>query len=116
VPITLQFLQENNGKLHHLLELIQQQESGPIRITAADLAGLLSELQKVGQLREERSCNEAALAAEFAKYRKALEHLRAILPKLQARYVAEKARLERDRKHLYAASGWAHSQEMLHHR
>ncbi len=116
MPITSQLLQETNGKLHRLLELIHQQESGPIRVTAVDLAGLLSELQKVAHLRKTKNGNDPAFAAEFVEYRRALENLRAMLPKLQARYVAEKARLERDRNHLRAANGWARSQEMLQRR
>ena len=55
MPITPQLLQETNGKLHRLLELMQQQESGPIRVNAVDLAGLLSELQRVAQLRKAKS-------------------------------------------------------------
>lgn len=113
MPITPQLLQETNGKLHRLLQLMQQQESGPIRVTAVDLAGLLAELQKIAQLRKAKGKTDPTLAAEFAEYRKILENLRAMLPKAQARYIAEKARLEHDRNHLRAASGWAHSQEML---
>lgn len=116
MPITPQLLQETNGKLHRLLELMQQQESGPIRVNAVDLAGLLSELQRVAQLRKAKSKTDPTLAAEFAEYRKVLENLRAMVPRLQARYVAEKARLERDHNHLRAASGWAHSQDMLQRR
>jgi len=52
----------------------------------------------------------------FIEYRNHLENLRDILPGLQARYITERARLERDRAHQHAASGWVQSQELLQRR
>ncbi|SRR6266496_4965615 len=110
-------VQETNRRLSHFLELVQQQESGPLQIQASELAELLSELRKVEQLRAAAlGTGDEALTRSLAEYRAHLQHLDAMLPRLQARYAAEKARLERDRAHLQAASGWAQTQEMLRRR
>ncbi len=116
-PVGLQQVQETNRKLSHFLRLAQEQESGPLRIVAADLLRLSSELRKMEQLRAAKSdSGDASLAEAWAEYRKHLENLAFLLPGLQARYAAEKARLERDRAHLQAASGWVQTQEMLRRR
>jgi len=116
VPAVHQQMQQINHKLCRVLELIQQQESGPVRVTDADLARLLSELQKAEQIRATATRNGDELCSEFVEYRRNLEDLRVMLPKLQARYSAERARLQHDHSHLQAANGWAQTQEMLQRR
>ena len=117
MSIALQQMQETNRKLRRLLELVPQQESGPLRIAATDLTSLLTELRKVEQFRMSgaNTC-DGPLAAEVEEYRQNLEGLRDVLPRLQARYVAERARLEHNRAHLQAATGWAQNQGSLHRR
>jgi len=109
-------MQETNRKLKHLCELIREQESGPLHITAPDLANLSSELKSVEQLRARANSSDGSLHPVFIEYRNHLENLRDILPGLQARYITERARLECDRAHQHAASGWVQSQELLYRR
>ena len=116
MPLVLQQMQETNRRLSRVLELIRQQESGPLRIEEVDLAGLSAELRKVEQLRAAMPDRDKSLAATLTEYKERLQGLAALLPGLQARFAAEKARLERDRSHLQAASGWAQSQEVLRRR
>jgi hypothetical protein len=110
----LQQLQAINGRLAHLTTLIQQQESGPLRISADDLAGLLAELRRIEDVRS-ANCgwSDESLNAAQEQYKSHLENLSALLPRLQARYLAEKAHLERDHVHLRAANDWAQTQEIL---
>lgn len=111
-----QQMHETNRRLRDFLELIPQQESGPLRIGPADLTSLLAELKNVERFRKNEINADARLDTELAEYRKNLEDLRGLLPSLQARYIAERARLEHDRSHLQAAAGWAQTQEILHRR
>jgi hypothetical protein len=117
VTSTLQQMQAVNGRLAQVTNLIQQQESGPLRISADDLVLLLAELRRAEDLRVSNSGwkNESFAVAQ-AEYRTHLENLSAMLPRLQARYLAEKSHLERDQAHVQAATGWAQSQEMLRQR
>ena len=110
----LQQLQAINGRLAHLTSLIRQQESGPLRIGANDLAVLLAELRRIEDLRTaNHGWSDESLTAAQEEYKLHLENLSALLPSLQARYLAEKAHLEHDQAHAQAASGWAQSQEIL---
>lgn len=73
------------------------------------LAAVLSEILSVREmlLRNERSPGNLELTAELGKYRSHLEHLRILMPSLQAELLTERARLEAERSHLEAASGWS---------
>jgi hypothetical protein len=117
VTSVLQQMQAINSRLARLTSLIQQQGSGPLRIGAEELAALLAELRRIEDLRAgKHDGSDRSLAAAKAEYRVHLENLATLLPRLQARYLAEKAHLEHDQAHVQAASGWAQSQEMLRRR
>jgi hypothetical protein len=104
----LQILRHANRNLAEVLNLLGSGASA-IPITADDLARVLTELLRVGEVLQNKPLPEAhpELAAEIRKYRSQLEQLRALMPSLQAQLLVERARLEAERSHLEASSAWA---------
>src|SRR5437667_9942942 len=69
VAAAAQQMHETNRRLRDFLELIPQQESGPLRIGPADLTSLLAELKNVERFRKNEINADARLDTELAEYR-----------------------------------------------
>jgi hypothetical protein len=76
--------------------------------TPQQMAGLLSELMRVGQwLRTLPTERDATLEQELSQYRKNVERLRVVLPSIHGALLRERGRLEQERARVAAAAEWA---------
>lgn len=102
-------LRTANERLYMLLTQLQDTTIAGVTGTDA-VVRLLSQIASTARLSSMFAAGlnqTAAGAAELAKYRNTLEELRRILPAIQTRLLADRARLETERSHYYAASAWA---------
>jgi hypothetical protein len=79
-------------------------------VQADDLQGLLAELLRAsGCLRigPGEKPNDAELENEIAEYRTNLESLAKVLPSVQGRLLAERARIQIEQSHIAARKAWA---------
>jgi hypothetical protein len=103
-----QTLREANLQIRQVLSALANPEAGPIAVDADLLVHLLTRLQEAGErLGSELPGDGQAPTVEVDTYYENLEQLREVLPALHARLLAERTQLERERRHLRAASGWA---------
>jgi predicted nucleic acid-binding Zn-ribbon protein len=80
----------------------------PPIVTSRQINGLLSELMTAGQfLRRLPSELDESVKAEVDAYRKRIEHLRDLLPRIHRSLLQERSRLEQERTRVQAASQWA---------
>ncbi len=105
-------LHESNVRLRFWLESLipdfTTTDTQPRFVTAQKMAGLLSELMRVGQwVRANSHANHAELDEEMEEYRKNVERLRALLPTIHAALLRERARLEQERARVESAAEWA---------
>jgi hypothetical protein len=109
-PFGWETLRESNCRLgawlDHMISL-----PGKIEAAPDCMAGLLSELLRIGSQRRSGSLpatgSDPAWDAELAAYRRHLERLRAVLPSIHSYLLAERARIEAQRARIGAAAEWA---------
>ena len=102
-------LRETNRRLRALLEAVAPGGTEPVATTSGQLARLLTELLQVGEWLRDRPApgTDPQLDEELIEYRGHMERLQSLLPALQTGLLAERARLEAERKHLQSAAAWA---------
>lgn len=103
-------LHETNGKLGVLLDSLpapSQPGAGLRPVSRQQMALLLSELMRAGDwLRALPEPKDAGLKRELGTYRKLVGRLRDLLPSIHQSLLEERARLERERDRVRAASEW----------
>lgn len=93
--------------LDHLLSPAAAPGALPRTATPAQMSMLLSDLMQTGEwLRKLSDRQRSEVQPELEGYRAQVERLHALLPNLQSVLLAERARLERERDRLNAASEW----------
>jgi len=102
-----QSLQDANGKMRQMLGMLVLQDSGPLQVSAGDLSELLSSIQYASHELASHEDGAKAAKSELSEFHRNLEQLKVALPHLHSRLLAERARLELQRRHLNAASHWA---------
>lgn len=104
-------LRETNRRLSLRLDGIVVQQGQPAETTPEHIAGLLSELLRVGAwLREEPlpvKGTDPGLEEELKTYRYNVERLRELLPSIHRHLLAERARIEAQRSRILSAAEWA---------
>ena len=107
--VTEENVKTTNRQISQFLEMVAQQESGPIRVTATHLSDLLSDIQEMNAALYQYSHGAKNVRGEheIIEYRANLEKLNAAMPPLKARLLTERAHLEHERNHLKAAVRWA---------
>jgi hypothetical protein len=108
-PTAIGPLRLANRRVRELMARLGPPAGGPAAVHQ-DLEELLHELTRAAEwLRgvSPDSMREGELAKEVSDYRSSMERLQQMLPKIQGRLLAEKARLESERSHLGAAENWA---------
>lgn len=107
---SLSELRAANARLLTLLVQLRQ-DGGPGGCAGPEeLAYLLSEVASTARLSRiftAESLENAATARELSEYRQTLEELQRLLPAIQTKLLADRARLENERCHCSAASDWA---------
>jgi hypothetical protein len=77
-------------------------------VQASDLQDLLAELLRAsGCLRTGEQPTGTELESEIAEYRTNLESLAKVLPSVQGRLLAERARIQIEQSHIAARKAWA---------
>ncbi len=102
-----QSLQTANGKMRQMLGILVLQDSGPLQVTAGDLSDLLMSIQYASHELESHENHAKSVKSELSEFHRNLEQLKLALPHLHTRLLAERARLELQRRHVNAASHWA---------
>ncbi|HEY3971868.1 MAG TPA: hypothetical protein VGM18_02625 [Candidatus Sulfotelmatobacter sp.] len=106
-----QNIHETNARLRSLLDTLDTgagPAQAPLPATPQQMAGLLSELMRVGEwLRILPEDRDTDLEEELSEYRKNVECLRALLPSMHAALLRERARLEQERARVEGAAEWA---------
>ena len=111
-----QGLQVINARLRAVLADWQTTSGEPASLKTPVLADLLEDLRRAAEwLRAipPNSPPDDELAREISEYRNHVQQLQQILPAIQARMLAEKARLESARSHLAAAAAWADGRKKI---
>ncbi len=105
----LQRLRQANYTLSTVIALLNVPAGSGIGITPEHLAGVLTELLRVGEWLQKETAPQCdpEIAAAVQQYRQWLQQLQSLLPALHARLLTERARLEAERSHLETASAWA---------
>jgi hypothetical protein len=105
----LQRLRQANHTLSAAIVLLNAPARAGIGITPEQLAGVLSELLRVGEWLQRKAVpqNDPEVAVAVQQYRESLQQLQSLLPALHAQLLTERARLEAERSHLESASAWA---------
>ncbi len=102
-----QSLQDANGKMRHMLAMLVLQDSGPLQVGAEDLSNLLFSIQYASHQLESHADSINTVKSEISEFHRHLEQMKTALPHLHSRLLAERARLELERRHLNAATHWA---------
>jgi hypothetical protein len=84
-----------------------QDEQLPSRLDFSDLQNELTTLAESLQQLAAGGAHAAEISAEAAAYRGSMEELQQLLPRIEGRLLAERARLENEIAHLGAAANWA---------
>lgn len=111
-----QGLQVINARLRAVLADWQTTSGEPASLKTPVLADLLEDLRRAAEwLRAipPNSPPDDELAREISEYRNHVQQLQQFLPAIQARMLAEKARLESARSHLAAAAAWADGRKKI---
>jgi hypothetical protein len=107
MPSLLQNLRETNRRLSFWLDRV----APPLTATPELMAGLLSELLRVGTwLRTDPlppTGTDSELNLELERYRGNVERLRDLLPSIHNELLAERARIESQRARVQSAAEWA---------
>jgi hypothetical protein len=103
-------LRLSNGKLRTLVLRLREPDHATL-ITAELLTEPLEELGRTAEWVRSapQSSTDTDLAREISECRHNLTELSQVLPSLRGRLLAEKSRLEAVRKHVAAATAWAHA-------
>lgn len=103
-------IEQVNDRLDALLESLCDSPVS-FSLSADQMAAILGEVMRVGDwLRAGLARNaDPVLTGQLNRYRGHLEHLRAALPGIYTRLLAERSRIQADRNHLEAAAAWAQS-------
>src|SRR5512135_3569280 len=100
-------LHDANGKMRQMLAMLVLQDAGPLQVTAGDLSDLLSAIQYASHQLESHEDSAKTAKSEISEFQRNLEQMKIALPYLHSRLLAERARLELQRRHLNAAAQWA---------
>ncbi len=105
-----QVFHETNSRLRFWLDNLipdSTPEAPPRAATPQQMAGLLSELMRVGQcLRELPDEKNVELEQELGEYRRNVERLRRLLPGIHDTLLRERTRLEQERARVGSAAEW----------
>jgi hypothetical protein len=99
-----------NTSLRAWLVRLRAEPVALTQIQASDLQELLAELLRTsGCLRtgSPAATPDAELESEIAEYRTNLESLAKVLPSVQGRLLAERARIQIEQSHIAARKAWA---------
>jgi hypothetical protein len=105
----LAILRAANKHLRLVLIRLRPEQQHCSSIKPEDLSDLRTEIQRAADCVQGASLAPQAseLRNESLEYRRNLEQLKHLLPDLQIRLLAEKSRLEGEKKHVAAAAAWA---------
>lgn len=110
MPLSAESLRDTNGRLVFWLDSLCADPGQPVTATPEHMAGLLSELLRVGaDLRSEPIFAKGVdleLDAELQKYRQLVERLRDLLPAIHSQLLSEQSRLELQRAGVRSAAQW----------
>jgi hypothetical protein len=104
----LESLHNVNSRIRRLLATLHHDTM----VTAAQgLSTLLADLTEIGPQLDGRSMrsNHETYVRELREYRRLLQELQREIPVLHSRFLAERARLERERNHLQATTCWTNA-------
>jgi len=106
VPPPLNHLHDINCRLRSLLESLSGHTTTP---TSQQLAALLSDLLDVGSYFHDGSIRQdiEEQVPAIQEYQRLLIELQRLVPELHARFLAERALLERQRHHIAVAASWS---------
>ena len=111
MPSPVQTLREANRRIPDWLDCVIARKEQAAVATPEQMAGLLSELLKVGEgLRAEPIPGHGVdpeLDNELEEYRRNVERLQRMLPVIHSQLLVERARLEFQRARVQAAAEWA---------
>ena len=105
-PRSLEILREVNGYLRRALVSFRPERRHCSTITPQDFTIILDQLLRAASVRDPFEPT-TEFEKELLEYRSNLEKLTQLLPDLQGRLLAEKARLESARSQLASAAVWA---------
>jgi transposase len=103
---SVETLREINDYLRRALIGLRPERRHCSTVTPRDFSAILNQLLRAAGLRDHGEPS-AELEKELLEYRRNLERLKQLLPDLQGRLLAEKARLESARSQLTSAEVWA---------
>ena len=106
MPSAVESLREINGYLRLALVGLQPERRHCSTITPQDFTAILNQLLRAGSLGDHFE-SSVEVEKELLEYRGNLEKLKQLLPDLQGRLLAEKARLENALSQLASAEVWA---------
>ncbi len=99
-----------NGNLRAGLARLQPEPNSPCLLTPEDLCDLHAMVSYAASCRRSLASDgvpDGELEKEIREYRSNLEKLAEVLPSVQGRLLAEKARLQSARSHVTATNAWA---------
>lgn len=99
-------LREINDYLRRTLIALRPERRHCSTVTPQDFNAILNQVLRAAGLRDHCEFS-AEFEEELLEYRRNLERLKQLLPDLQGRLLAEKARLESARSQLTSAGVWA---------
>jgi hypothetical protein len=102
-------LRETNLRLRSQLDLLGPSHVGRGYASPTQMAGLLSELLRAGAWLREGipPAPDLELEVELGEYRRNVERLRELLPFIHDQLLAERARIEDERRQVRLAGEWA---------
>ncbi|HTR26011.1 MAG TPA: hypothetical protein VMI10_18705 [Terriglobales bacterium] len=103
---SVEMLRAINAHLRGVLIWLRPERKHCTAVTPQDFMAILEQLMRAAALRDS-SRPSRELEKEILEYRDNLKELKRMLPDLQGRLLAERARLETTRSHLAAAAIWA---------
>ena len=115
MPIdTASELRTVNVHLRATLNRMRPELGAPWLLKANDLSDLRGVILRAAKCRRAIEANgmpDAEAAKELSEYRSNMEELARVLPNVQGRLLAEKARLQNGRAHLAAIESWAQASQ-----
>ena len=103
-----------NVHLRAALNRMQPEPGAPWLLKADDLSDLRAVILRAAKCQRAIEANatpEAEAVKELREYRTNMEELAWVLPNVQGRLLAEKARLQNGRAHLAAIESWAQASQ-----
>jgi len=110
--IAIKTLEAINNELQQALDELWRDAT--VAASPRTFASVLTVLQRGSEVRRALSTELAGnpdIVAQLKLYRRHLEELGEVLPRIQGRLLAERARLEGEQSHLAAASAWVQANQ-----